>query len=228
MHRSTPVAARQPINFYSAGKRLGAQAIREYGKRLDYILYRPPVNPDRPSLKCVACSVCLTEMLPSGVSYSDHFGVETSYILQQEEAHARLPPPVEPLSSNEMSKVKEALQRYRTFAAVESRRFLNYCGLALVLGLIVLPVASSFQPLGFLNWLFVWFGALSGAAAATMLYVGFLSGRALPDIVLVRLLDFVEDSWLKRFHFAGVEQGVLANFIQEFESRIVERQMLAA
>lgn len=156
-------------------------------------------------------------MLPTGVSYSDHFGVEAVYALPSD--LSRLPAPVQQLTTSELSTVKEALQRYRIFAAQESKHFLLYCGLALFMGLFVFPVASSFQPLGVLNWLFVWLGAISGAAAATMLYVGFLSGRK-----FVCLLDAL----MKLTRGVGVEQGVLANFIQEFEDRIVDRRLPAA
>lgn len=151
------------------------QAIREHGKRLDYILYRPP-STDRAPLACVDCTVSLTTALPTRISYSDHFGVEASYT---SDTSARPPAkPIQDLTTTELSAVREAFQRYLVFSAQESKQYLALCGVALVLALLLFPIGSSYVPLGgAMNWLFVWLGAFSGAAAATLLYVGFLAGR---------------------------------------------------
>ena len=78
------VTADSPSNTYSAGKPLDGYARQFMGKRLDYVLYRPPVHSLRsfrtPVLEPTQCDVVFTEHVPGKpYSYSDHFGLEATF-----------------------------------------------------------------------------------------------------------------------------------------------------
>lgn len=112
LHRPDPslaieelgVTCDSPLNTWTAGKKLDERATRGAGKRLDYILYRGPVDPHPPAesgdsgafppaqlaysasissrgrLACKSSSVVLTDRVPGlECSYSDHFGVESIF-----------------------------------------------------------------------------------------------------------------------------------------------------
>ena len=80
------VTADSPINTYTAGRPLDDYAREFMGKRLDYVLYRPPVHSLRssktPVLEPTQSNVVFTEPVP-GKSYSvsDHFGLEATFTI---------------------------------------------------------------------------------------------------------------------------------------------------
>ena len=78
------LTADSPINTYSAGKPLDEYARQFLGKRLDYILYRPPIHSllssKTPVLEPTQSDVVFTEHVPGkSHSYSDHFGLEATF-----------------------------------------------------------------------------------------------------------------------------------------------------
>lgn len=182
-----------PINSFSAAKRFDEQVTRAQGKRLDYILYRSPTShidsvqkPIPPKrlhhLTCVASHVTATELVP-GASYSlsDHFGIESTFQLtplpSDTEPGAYVAPiPARPPAPEHMRVTIEALIQYSTHVERLSRRQLGIFAacLALIPGI---SVAASFQPIKWLNWVFVILGIANGALGATMLYTGFVGGR---------------------------------------------------
>lgn len=94
------VTADSPINTYSAGKPLDGYAQEFQGKRLDYVLFRPPAagtaraGPSPPLLKCIQCEVVFTERVPRrSFSYSDHFGLEATFIITRRGSGASTPGP---------------------------------------------------------------------------------------------------------------------------------------
>lgn len=81
------ITADSPINTYSAGKPLDDYARQFLGKRLDYILYRPPIHSllssKTPVLEPTQSEVVFTEHVPGkSHSYSDHFGVEATFSIR--------------------------------------------------------------------------------------------------------------------------------------------------
>ena len=78
------ITADSPVNTYSAGKPLDDYARQFMGKRLDYVLYRPPIHSLRssktPVLKPTHSDVVFTENVPGkSYSFSDHFGLEATF-----------------------------------------------------------------------------------------------------------------------------------------------------
>jgi len=83
------------INTFTASKNAANRGAKGYGKRLDYILYRPAARRisrrdrlgrcqtewvDDQNMICDHCQVVLTDPIPGfGYSYSDHFGVEACF-----------------------------------------------------------------------------------------------------------------------------------------------------
>lgn len=81
------VTADSPVNTYSAGKPLDGYAKQFMGKRLDYVLYRPPVHSLRssktPVLEPTQSDVVFTERVPGkSYSFSDHFGLEATFSIR--------------------------------------------------------------------------------------------------------------------------------------------------
>ena len=73
-----------PTNTYSAAKPLDEYARQFLGKRVDYILYRPPIrsflSSETPVLNPTQSDVVFTEHVPGkSHSYSDHFGLEATF-----------------------------------------------------------------------------------------------------------------------------------------------------
>jgi len=78
------ITADSPANTYSAGKPLDGHARQFKGKRLDYVLYRPPIHSLRssktPVLEPIQSDVVLTDHVPGkNYSFSDHFGLEATF-----------------------------------------------------------------------------------------------------------------------------------------------------
>ncbi|GAA6002020.1 hypothetical protein JCM10207_003041 [Rhodosporidiobolus poonsookiae] len=186
------ITADSPLNTYSAPKLRKRSArddvVLRGGKRLDYILYRSPAEADL-QLQPESNTLRLTEPIPSlGVSYSDHFAVEAVFALSP--TQQKLPDALQPdLLSPALATLHAA---YRASLA-SSRHQLQLFG-GCVAAALALVVAASFEPLRYLNWLFVLLGVVSGVGGATFLYSGFIGGR-----------------W---------EAGQLRNVIQEMEAEL--------
>lgn len=68
-----------PMNTWSHTKKLDELALRQSGKRIDFILYRGPAA-QASQLRCVSHQVGFKELVPNlNVSYSDHFSVEAVF-----------------------------------------------------------------------------------------------------------------------------------------------------
>lgn len=175
---STPLIRQQvtcdsPANFYSAGKHLSALALRDYGKRLDYILYRPAqptlANPQR-SITCLNTSVEFTQPVPGhAFSYSDHFAVSAVFRLSSSAVEQKYPTPLFP---GQLESVILALGRHAQNVDKESALLLRIFGACVLAGFVLIPVAASFQPLRYLNWIFPLLSTLVGVVGATALYTG--------------------------------------------------------
>ena len=90
------ITADSPVNTYSAGKPLDDYARQFMGKRLDYILYRPPIrwlpSSKTPILEPMQCDVVFTEHVPGkSYSYSDHFGLETTFSIHLQSGDVNSP-----------------------------------------------------------------------------------------------------------------------------------------
>jgi len=82
-----------PRNTWTHGKPLDENALRNAGKRLDYVLYRGPAS-SASRLQCAAHRVVFDGKIPGhDVSFTDHFGVEAEFSLLPQDAAATAPAP---------------------------------------------------------------------------------------------------------------------------------------
>lgn len=172
-----------PLNTWQAGKRFGDDIIRQKGKRLDYILYRRPDRyraEKKRAILATQCEVTATEEIPSlGCSLSDHFGVEAVLAFPRTnelENDSDELIPERPSSAETIRLALAAIAIYSGRSESASKVQLGLFCLSLV-GIPVLSVAACFQPVRWLNWIFVLLGIATGAGGATMLYTGFVGGR---------------------------------------------------
>lgn len=181
-----------PLNTYSApklkNKHPDDEVVVRGGKRLDYILFRSPVDSDL-QLKAESSAVQLTDPISSlGVSYSDHFALEAVFSFTREQQR-----PITSVDPNLLSPALSTLHAaYRANTASSKNQLRIFVGC--VVGAVSLVVASSFEPLRWLNWAFVLLGVLAGVGGSTFLYTGFVGGQ-----------------W---------EAGQLRNVIQEMEAEL--------
>jgi sphingomyelin phosphodiesterase 2 len=165
-----------PLNSFSAAKPIYGQAKHEFGKRLDYIFFRPsPLA--RTTVRPLSTQVSFTQLVPgTDYSFSDHFGIEATFTFPPADGAPDLPA-IPPVKALQLEQIIAGMQFHAKIAARESRLHLYVFGACVAFGLLVLPVAASFQPLRYLNWIFTYLGVGTGALGATMLYVGFVGGR---------------------------------------------------
>lgn len=200
------VTADSPLNSYRDSGPSGSAVVRTFqGKRLDYILFRPPSrisdNPDAFRLTCSDSKVIFTDAIPgSTCSYSDHFGVEATLIITARKAQEDAPSgdtvlkdtespwadtPSE-MSTGTISKILGALQTSYRISQGRSRRELTGFALAIFL-LLSLIIGSAWVSLPWVNPIFVLFTIVVAWLATTMLYEGFIFGnwerRALQNVV---------------------------------------------
>ena len=77
-----------PANTWSHTKKLDELALRQSGKRIDFILYRGPATQPN-QLRCVSHQVGFKELVPTlNVSYSDHFSVEALFRISDAQVEA--------------------------------------------------------------------------------------------------------------------------------------------
>lgn len=125
-----------PANTWTAGKDLDESAIRNEGKRLDYILYRGPAHDEACRWECVHHRVVFTEpVAPYGVSLSDHFGVEATFSLTPPRT---LPLPTATAASDVLERaaalLREALQLAQRSKRTSLRLFAGFlCSAAILL-----------------------------------------------------------------------------------------------
>ncbi|KZV93680.1 hypothetical protein EXIGLDRAFT_767788 [Exidia glandulosa HHB12029] len=181
---SRGVTADSPLNTWSAGKWLSDLAKHDKGKRLDYVLYRAP----RGQLRCVQASVVFTEHVPGrDYSYSDHFGVDATLVVdppqEPREEEAGVFDSVGTMSEDTFESVLEAMRAAGPPARKRSQQLLAYFTVAIPL-LVVLIVSPFWAPRTdsviaerglafgaiFLTALVTWSGT-------TALYAGFIFGN---------------------------------------------------
>lgn len=189
-----------PLNTYSAPKLAKrhprCDEILRGGKRLDYVLYRSPVSSPW-HLHAESVEPVLTQPAPGlGVSYSDHFGLEAVLRFLPSD-DPLVPPTPPPLSTDDLNKAVANLSTAYRSSLSASQDQLRLFAVALVM-VPVFCVATSYQPLRAVTWLFVLLSVATGAGGATMLYTGFVGG-----------------SW---------ESGALRNVIAEMESEVQRRR----
>lgn len=192
------VTCDSPLNTWTAGKPLDERATRGAGKRLDYILYRGPVQSSssdekaalaytasastRGQMTCSSSSVVITDRVPNiDCSFSDHFGVESVFDI--------LPSP-SPSSAEPYTKATSNIStQYRiltsslhaltgAFAASRSTQQTHfYIFFTAILLALALVVGSIFQPLGGVNPVFVLLAVVAGWGGTTMLYSAVVWGE---------------------------------------------------
>ncbi|KAL1410326.1 phospholipase C type enzyme [Vanrija albida] len=70
-----------PLNSWSQGKPIPAGIAAQGGKRLDYIFYRGPET--GPRVHCAESKVVLDGLVPGeSFSYSDHFGLTSTFVIE--------------------------------------------------------------------------------------------------------------------------------------------------
>ena len=170
------ITADSPLNSYTAGK---GYARGTWGKRLDYVLYRQPNRPNQilPILKVTSSQVVFMDPVPRHTfSYSDHFGLETTFeIIHEAEASSLLPSPRE-LSNESIAITIQALTSCYRFSRERSRRELLIFGFCLMI-LFGVIIGSAWLPRSWINPIFVLFTMFIAWLATTMLYEGFIFGH---------------------------------------------------
>ncbi|SNX83858.1 related to ISC1 - Inositol phosphoSphingolipid phospholipase [Melanopsichium pennsylvanicum] len=191
------VTCDSPLNTWTAGKKLDERATKAAGKRLDYILYRGPLQDskgarkglafaasvsNRGRLSCKSSKVVMTDIVPGQqCSFSDHFGVESVFDIISH------PSEDSTIASVDESARKVVQHRVLTsslhalagaFAASRSTQMSHFYvfGFALLLA-VGLTVASIFQPLGGVNPVFVLLAVVAGWGGTTMLYSAVVWGE---------------------------------------------------
>ncbi|KZT42608.1 hypothetical protein SISSUDRAFT_979826 [Sistotremastrum suecicum HHB10207 ss-3] len=183
--RDFGITADSPLNTYSAGKTLDAQARRYQGKRLDYIFFREPVvlkNQSR--FECRESTVVFRDKVPgSNHSFSDHFGLRAVLALRTESQSAQAeqssgPRQAIPLALDARiidSTLQTMIACYR---ASRSRSRLHLAiFLACIFILVPLVVGSAWLPKSWINPIFLLFTVFVSWLGTTMLYSGFIFGH---------------------------------------------------
>lgn len=169
------VTADSPVNTYSSGKPLDNYARKFGGKRLDYVLYSSPKNSPSSRLNCTSCSVVMTERAPGhNFSYSDHFGLEATLVL--EAAFPAAHSSNKGITQSTISTTMQALSACHQFSRHRSHRELLVFGLCLLL-LLGLTISSSWLVPSAWNPLVILFAVFLSWLATTMLYSGFIFGN---------------------------------------------------
>ncbi|MBW0499645.1 hypothetical protein O181_039360 [Austropuccinia psidii MF-1] len=188
------------LNTFTASKNPANRGAKGFGKRLDYIMYRPAAKiarranqgqsrtefVDDQTILCDYSSVTLTEPIPVfGYSYSDHFALEASFTIYpskssmpdcEDSSNQEPTAPADSLTLDQLNHAISALMiKYRS--SERSGRFHLSIFILCVILTPGIAVAASFQPLKFLNWIFTLLSAFVGGLGMTMLYTGFLAGN---------------------------------------------------
>jgi sphingomyelin phosphodiesterase 2 len=190
-----------PFNSFSRYYDNGSNknALKQLGKRLDYIFYR-----HTPQLKCVGSKVVLDEMIPdSGMSYSDHFGVVSYFDIDttipadtmddKDQHFAPTPsqlchPSYTALDNSEIQVILNALYRDQKIAKSNADRLLRLLALFFIIVwilyvvIIVLPTTLRLLEHGDLVTILVpvfggFFMIALSALLPVLLIVGFVFGH---------------------------------------------------
>jgi sphingomyelin phosphodiesterase 2 len=191
------VTADSPLCTYSAGKPLDDHARQFFGKRLDYVLFRGPVQIRGPVLRCTQTKVVFTDTVPrQSFSHSDHFGLESTFRissrpprtisassrgLQKADAVSGGDDISEPISSvhltdESLGTMVDALTTCSRLSRQRSRKYLAFLGGSVCL-LVTCIVGSAWLPRSWANPIVVLIAAVATWFGTTMLYIGFVYGR---------------------------------------------------
>lgn len=198
------VTADSPLNSYRDSNPSSSPIVRKYqGKRLDYILFRHPspsaTNNHLPRLTCRDSRVVFTDSIPgNSCSYSDHFGVEATLVIDTKaEAYADdmaslkdtsamwsdTPPE---LSLSTLTAMMGAMDVSYKMSLQRSRKELTIFASSILL-LIALIIGSAWVVLPWLNPVFVLLVIYISWLATTKLYEGFIFGnwerKALQNVI---------------------------------------------
>jgi sphingomyelin phosphodiesterase 2 len=188
------VTADSPTNTYSAGKPLDGYAKQFMGKRLDYVLYRPPAHALRsskaPVLEPTQCDVVFTEHVPGkSYSFSDHFGLEVTFSIHLpggQPGDAKLNPSQQisslpniqfnltpGLSDASITTLIQALTSSYRISRSKKRLYLSIFFSSLFV-IIALIVGSAWSSYSWITTIFLLVTTALAWLATTMLYAGFL------------------------------------------------------
>lgn len=188
------VTADSPLNSYTAGKPLDNVARKQQGKRLDYILFRHPFRRQSDKtqhiLTATESNVVMTRNVPGyGFSFSDHFGLEASLRISEDDASdpsrdvesgvlnsTSLLFSDSCLSEVVLSTILQALMaRYRTSRSHSHLQLIVFMTcVGILLGVIV---SSAWLPRAWINPIFIFFTVFVSWLGTTMFYSGFIFGN---------------------------------------------------
>ncbi|CAE6377282.1 unnamed protein product [Rhizoctonia solani] len=183
------VTADSPLNSYSKGKVFDEHARKYLGKRLDYILFRPPTS--KPAqytheLRCRDSSVGFTHYVPgTEISFSDHFSVTATFECAPvhrsgQNGHRPITPPrgtsYSPSTRSEVLEyaISTMGAAYSSARQDSHKKLVWFAGLVVLL--IALIVGSAWVPESGVNPLLIFVGGLITWGGTTLLYAGFLGG----------------------------------------------------
>ncbi|CAE6446012.1 unnamed protein product [Rhizoctonia solani] len=183
------VTADSPLNSYSKGKVFDEHARKYLGKRLDYVLFRPPTN--KPSeytheLRCRETSVAFTHHVPgTEISFSDHFGVTATFECvpvhrSGQNGHRPITPPrgtsYSPSTRSEVLEYAISTMGAAYAAARKDthQKLIWFAGLVVLL--VALVIGSAWVPESGVNPVLILVGAVITWGGTTLLYAGFLGG----------------------------------------------------
>lgn len=186
------------MNTWTSGKPLDSNARKGSGKRLDYIFWRGPEESPRSTnqtqhhhhqveepesdsyeLLPIQTSVTFLEKIPGlGISYSDHFGLETTFKIQLK-SPSILTSETQTLAQLENSpNLLEILNTSSTILSsallvsrIKQKRYLSFFALILTmaLGLIVFSILGNG---GLWNGIYCLLAIVMGWGGTTLLYSG--------------------------------------------------------
>lgn len=189
------VTCDSPLNTWTSGKPLDSNAIKGSGKRLDYIFWRSPeespqstnqthhhhpeVDEESYELLPIQTSVTFLEKIPGlGISYSDHFGLETTFKIQLK-SPSILTSETQTLAQLENSpNLLEILNTSSTILSsallisrIKQKKYLSFFALILTmaLGLIVFSILGNG---GLWNGVYCLLAIVMGWGGTTLLYSG--------------------------------------------------------
>ncbi|KAG7099691.1 hypothetical protein E1B28_001513 [Marasmius oreades] len=176
------VTADTPLNSWS---------VRFEQKRLDYVWYRNPSQKSKdkyPSLRCADCVVALRHQIPGkNYSFSDHFAVKSTLMIDQPPATFIDSAPADPssgvwseqhmdLSDASITEILQSLASCYRISKRRSQREL-YTFVACILGLIAIAVGSAWFPFPWINSIFTIVTVAISWWGTTLLYEGFVFGN---------------------------------------------------
>ncbi|EUC53966.1 inositol phosphosphingolipid phospholipase C [Rhizoctonia solani AG-3 Rhs1AP] len=183
------VTTHSPLNTYTNGKELDEHARKFQGKRLDYILFRPPRTRSSRythELRCRESSVVFTHHIPgTEISFSDHFGVAAMFEcvpVHRNVQNGRRPitPPrgttYSPATRSEIIEyaISTMSVAYNAARWDKHKKLVSFA--MLVVLLVVLIIGSAWVPRPYFNPALMFASAAIAWSGTTLLYAALLGG----------------------------------------------------